>query len=179
MITEKQLKAAWEIANKRTDSQAYQAAGVSERTLYKWKQKPEFISLVKLLSEQRESQIADKAEELVSLASSRNDEEKALSYQRLMVAELGQLSIDLIKQMRADGVEELGPRYLGPIVKSFADSVAMLQSTNDRLVGLESLILDVQQIEEALQLKAEPESAGRNAEGSSGGIAAYAEPVSD
>ncbi len=172
MLTEKQLRAAWALANGRTDIEAYRAAGVAERTLYKWKKAPDFLEAISFLSDQREKQIADKAEELVSLASSRDDEEKALGYQRQMVSELGQLSVELIKQIRANGTEELGPRYLAPIIRSFADSVAMLQATNDRLIGLEALIEDVQTIEEKISLKTEPEPEGGSDEVGGDGTAA-------
>jgi hypothetical protein len=154
-LTEKQLKGAWMLANGRTDAESYQAAGVAMQTFYKWKKKPEFMAAVKFLAEQKETEIARKIEELVSLESARDDEERALGYQRLMVSELGQLSVDLIKQIRADGVEQLGANRLGPIVKAFSDSVNMLQATNDRLIGLESLIEDVSQIEEKIQIKAQ------------------------
>jgi len=151
MLTEKKLKAAWMIANGRTDAEAHRAAGVNERTFYKWKKNPDFTAAIAFLSEQRDLNVAVKAQEIVSLASARDDEEQALGYQRQMVSELGELSVDLIKHIRANGVEELGPRYLAPIVKSFADAVNMLQSTNDRLIGLEALLEDVATIEKKIQ----------------------------
>lgn len=160
MLTEKQLKGAWMIAYGRTDAEAYRAAGCAERTFYRWRKKPEFEAAVKFLTEQRESEIAAKADEAVSLSSARADEEKALSYQRQLVSELGQASVDLIKQIRANGIEELGPRYIGPLIKGFVDAVNVLQNSNDRLIGLESLINDVEEIEEALQSRAEPISEG-------------------
>ncbi|MGI8935075.1 MAG: hypothetical protein ACR2FS_13475 [Phormidesmis sp.] len=172
MLTEKQARGAYFLANGRTDAQSYRAAGVSEKTFYKWKKKPEFMALVGFYERQRTDDLKAKADEVVSLASARDDEEQALNYQRQMVAELGELSVDLIRQIRADGVEELGPRYLGPIVKSFADSVAMLQATNDRLIGLEALIQDVQIIEQTISLQTESEPEGGGDEGGGGGDAA-------
>lgn len=160
MLTEKQLKGAWALANGRTDAQAYRAAEVRESTFYKWKKKPEFLAIVKVLSEQRESELKAKAEEIVSIDSARADEEKALTYQRELVNELGLLSVDLVKQIRADGIENLGPRYLGPVIRGFVEAVNVLQSTNDRLIGLESLISDVESIEEALQSRTEPVTEG-------------------
>lgn len=159
-LTEKQLRGAWMVANGRTDAEAYRAAGVRENTFYRWKKKPEFMAAIAFLAEQREADIEAKAEQVVSLASARDDEEKALSYQRQMVNELGALSLDLVQQLRANGADELGPRYLAPVVKAFADSVSMLQSTNDRLIGLEALILDVAEIEKQVQIQTESVEGG-------------------
>lgn len=159
-LTEKQLRGAWMVANGRTDAEAYRAAGVRENTLYRWKKKPEFMAAIAFLAEQREADIEAKAEQVVSLASARDDEEKALSYQRQMVRELGALSLDLVQQLRANGTEELGPRYLAPIVKAFADSVNMMQGTNDRLIGLEALILDVTELEKQVQIQTESVEGG-------------------
>lgn len=172
MLTEKQLRAAWALANGRSDVEAIRAAGVAERTFYRWKQTDKFTEAVTFLSRQRAGKTAAQAKELVSLASARGDEERALGYQRLLVGELGALSVDLIRQIRADGIENLGPRYVGPIIKAFADSVGMLQATGDRLIGLESLIADVATLEKTLLEKTESEPEGREPEGGGGGSTA-------
>lgn len=153
MLNERQLKACLLLASGRTDAEAYKSVAVSERTFYKWKAKPEFKASLKVLLEQKASDASRQADELVNLASARQDEENILSHQREMVSELGKLSLDLIKHIRSSGVEELSPRSMPGIVKAFSEAVSGLQATNDRLIGLEGLLEDVAQIEKTLQEK--------------------------
>lgn len=154
-LTQNQLTGAWMLANGRTHREAYGAANVGERTFYKWLKRDEFLKAVDFLKAQREVEIREKAEELVSLESTRDDEEKILGFQRELVVELGELSIALVKQIRAEGVENIGVRSLPPYLKAFADAVSALQQSNDRLIGLESLIADVESLEEEIQSKTE------------------------
>ena len=155
MLTEKQLKGAWLLASGRTGIEACTGAGVTENTLYKWKRKPEFQAAVAFLQEQRESQIQAQAEQLVSLESTRDDEEKILGFQRELVIELGELSVALVRQVRAEGVENIGVRSLPSYLKAFSDAASALQQSNDRLIGLEALINDVEILEQEIQSKAE------------------------
>ena len=95
------------------------------------------------------------AEELVSLESTRGDEETILGFQRELVLQLGELNLELVKQIRSEGVENIGARSLPSYLKAFADAASALQQSNDRLIGLETLIGDVEALEQAIQEKAE------------------------
>jgi len=151
------------LANGRTDADSASGAGVTTRTLYKWKLKPEFSAMVEFLKEERDRQISEQAENIVNLASAREDEEKALNIQREIVGELGALTLDFVKRLREEGAEALSPRSLPQFIKSFAEAVSAMQTTNDRLIGLEALISDVEDIEAQIQEKLESVEEGDGA----------------
>jgi len=162
MLTEKQLKGCWMLAQGRTHKAAYEAAGVAEKTFYRWLKKPDFQAALEILSEQRLEAESASATAEADLNSVHSSELATLEVQREIVKKLGELNLELIKQIVSDGVENLSPRQYPSFAKAFADAVAALQSSNDRLIGLESLIQDVESLEKTIQERAEAIDSGES-----------------
>lgn len=155
MLTQKMLTGVWMLANGRPHKNCYEAAGVSERTFYTWLKRDDFQAAVALLKEQQPRPQATPEEHKADLDSSRSDELETLKIQRQIVSGLGALTLDFVEHLKQEGVENFGVRQFPAFAKAFSDAVTAMQNTNDRLIGLETLIVDVERLESEMQLRLE------------------------
>ena len=154
-FTDKQVKAAVMLSNGRSNSEAAKAAGIVERTLYKWKDLPKFARLVKFLSKERDLIITEQAEDLVTVQSARADDLKALAKLEVLVDTVGDVAIDYTSRLNR-GDESADIKNIPLLVRSYREVLSAQQATNDRLIGLEYLIEDVEAIKEKIRTSDEP-----------------------
>lgn len=166
-LTEKMLKGAWLLSQGRKHKDCYEGAKVTEKTLYQWLKRDDFKAAVELLQGDRLDKEAEVKKETAEadLNTARDDELANLSIQREIVSELGELTLEFLQQIRDEGLETLSPRQFPAFVKALADTTAMFQNSNDRLIGMESLISDVESLEKEIQVRAESIEERRGTEG--------------
>lgn len=155
-FSEKQMKAAWLKANGRTDAAIIKAIGLASSTYYKWKKTDSFTEMVEFISSQtmeKNITLQPKGVEVVDLDTARSDELSTIKNQRRIALELGELTVDLLVEIRRQGVTDLGIRHLPSTVRAFTEAVSALQNTNDRLIGLDSLISDLIYVERTIKEK--------------------------
>ena len=152
MLNEQQTKAAWLKAHGRTDVAIIAAIGCHKSTYYRWAAREDFQAAVRGVEEKIASENPLTAEEAEGdLINARATDRAMLAIQKELIDELSGFSLEVIKHVRQDGAENFSPRSLPALCKTLFEAITAMQATTDRLIGIEALISDVEEIETALQ----------------------------
>ena len=152
MLSDKQQRAAFLKANGRSDIAIINAVGVHKATYYRWLKKSEFNKAVAEAQAKIEAENPITPEEAeADLETARDADRKVLAFQNELIGELNEFTLDWIRHIREQGVEELSVRQFPSFCKAVIEVTNAMQATQDRLVGIEALITDVEEVEAALQ----------------------------
>jgi len=142
-FTENQLKAAWLKSNGQTDAAVIKSIGVTQSEYYKWKKTDSFNDLLEFISTPTKDKSKAKPVKVVVDYGTRLSEDiDCIKHQREMVRELAEYSVELIKEVREQGVTDMDVRHIPPILKTFMDSLKVLETTTDRVIKHKHWIKD-------------------------------------
>lgn len=158
MLSDKQIKAAWLKGHGRADTAVIAAVEVHKTTYYRWLKTAEFAEAVKEVQAKiaTENKISPD-EAAADLADARESDRKVLLIQRDLLNEVSAFTLDMIRHIREQGVENFSVRAFPALCRTTLEVSAAMQATADRLVGIDALLEDIERLDAAL---ATAESAG-------------------
>lgn len=152
-LTFQEMKAARLVALGRSDVDTMRESGIRKTKFYDLKKTEKFKQVVQwFATEHAMLSIGNEAD----VEQSRADELALRDYIRPLAEETCGLVLDLVRDVRDRGVEDLSPRQIQGLMNSAVEAIECLRKGNDRISGLEVLLDELSKTQEVHAAKVVP-----------------------